>query len=1548
MSFGLISDWGLGNNGVKISINYFDGIVEQSLSSALGSSELQLIFKSLLKRDETTKEKALSDLLNMMGDLEHNRHLFEDESFALCWSQVYAKLITNESRNVRISAHTITADYIRLLGKKSGKFLPDFVPFLLSGIYDCDSFVSKSCSQDVLKCFGGDASKMTALWRLFQSQTLRFVKEVLLVETATSLSDERYISKEDSQLKYMRIATTAVSMLNRLALENSDHFNPENERYYEVLSSENLWRLLSFKDIHSLKPSEALITLVETMWESGFLIRCKQVLKLISKRLLKCLGQLSTKTLMSVSLLFPKIIQVLSHLLEYKDGKVLSWDKGSQEKVKKLLLLGPGNADPGYYTALLSFFQNSNSVLGFDYSSDWLEIWHRDLKYESQRRGLPAKCQAMTDKLWENYLTFISLAPESLRDNAKEASKREILTALDEKTLTSHSTTVTLFAEELSFDSLETEVSRLLPSGVGGKHKDTRYMDNLAVVAFSKKDSYSFLNHLSDLMIESLRTHKFDSSHYCYFFYMRLLKSSVPALLEKVADLLQLLSENLDTENYAASSEIFTAFSRKISVDHLKNSRTSKTFITFLDSFLDLDISAAKKLEVTNTLNTSYLQQIAKHSHRYQDFQSATLDNFSFSDAQLYKSQVINEETICELYRKASNHSQMRSLNSNCKTFRPDLYEHLLLNTDIIIDILFEDLGPVTSDMKATVLRLSEVHDEVAVKAALAAISSLKNSSSADIPEMKEYVVNLIAVNDKVLSTLLPYNIYETLDEAVPFVSHQLATSSSLGLNVFVLPVSNQELDLLLVEPAIKVAQFLDGILAQFPKYLTDEVSLYLAIMSELAADYNFYSSEPSEDYQNFKCSLFKERRYQYDVKEILEAIISPGGSSSKLLNLVSSTDGKTATGTLFNCRILRKLLTNAIDYASSSIFDDKTLESFILSTLRDQAAPSSRVLQGATILSSITKFSTSDALTRTRTYLASEIIGAKDPAVAERTATLMIFLSNLLKVDDFSVLDPDYQPIAPQRLRMILIEIGKWFDSDMWYDDVFSTLRLALCEFLGLLLNIPSSYAFGQSICDHSHRVVRDCIDLVSAGDVPFVSEFKILSVSLYGRLTSKKTMSIMEVRSQRTEDMLELSDVLIDAFLLQGDFTKPNHFSYVLYKSLAEVLRSSDTSSFSPYSESLMENIVHSLDLNIDQTRLMVKIARESILAEQQTLLVEFELDGNAKGDADATTQKYQLPPGLLDKLEHDAPHEYLENENVYQFLKYLFDCYLTLTYFTDISYNLRQFYVAQLRERGLIFKLFDFIADQLDPDDKSWIPTEDFSVPAYNIDGPGFSSSRETILQECKHLLLHLLYVLFKDMGAITSSWWLNLKDRALQTKIEKFITAHISPILVKQELEDVAKRAKKLTDQDESLTVKVNNVTNEIKAGYLVDEQKLEIALKLPANYPLNNIEVHGVSKVGISEQKWKSWILSAQRVMVGMNGSVMDSLELFTKNVNLHFAGFEECAICYSILHAVDRKLPTKVCPTCKNRFHGACLYKWFRSSGNNTCPLCRSEIPFRR
>ena len=94
MSFGGINtfqqysnDFGMGNNGVKITFSYFDGLPDPDLLNALNSNDLKLIFKSLMKRDDVTKEKAVTDLFGILTETDVSLEMFDD-IFLLCWSQI--------------------------------------------------------------------------------------------------------------------------------------------------------------------------------------------------------------------------------------------------------------------------------------------------------------------------------------------------------------------------------------------------------------------------------------------------------------------------------------------------------------------------------------------------------------------------------------------------------------------------------------------------------------------------------------------------------------------------------------------------------------------------------------------------------------------------------------------------------------------------------------------------------------------------------------------------------------------------------------------------------------------------------------------------------------------------------------------------------------------------------------------------------------------------------------------------------------------------------------------------------------------------------------------------------------------------------------------------------------------------------------------------------------------------------------------------------------------------------------------------------------------
>jgi hypothetical protein len=149
----------------------------------------------------------------------------------------------------------------------------------------------------------------------------------------------------------------------------------------------------------------------------------------------------------------------------------------------------------------------------------------------------------------------------------------------------------------------------------------------------------------------------------------------------------------------------------------------------------------------------------------------------------------------------------------------------------------------------------------------------------------------------------------------------------------------------------------------------------------------------------------------------------------------------------------------------------------------------------------------------------------------------------------------------------------------------------------------------------------------------------------------------------------------------------------------------------------------------------------------------------------------------------------------------------------------------------------------------------------------------------------------------------------------------------------------------TEPDSPFSVKVAPRAQEITASYNLDEQLTSMRISLPSAFPLTNARIEGLNRVAVNEQKWQSWLRTSLGAITIFNGSLIDALTTFKRNVEGAMKGQTECAICYSIVGS-DRKLPDKRCGTCRHSFHGGCLFKWFRSSGSSSCPLCRNPFNY--
>lgn len=1544
MSFGVNTfqkyrdDSGLGHNGVAVSLNYYDGLPESSLLNSLSSNELKLIFKSLMKRDDTTKEKALNELMGLVEHYDHNSFLFDD-IMLLCWSQLYAKLCMSELKNIRLVCQQVTLGIITKMRKSVAKYFKDLIPFVLLGTCDTDSAVARLCATGIKTCFNDDEDKVTALYSLFDIPILSLTKAILVTETPQTLTDERYSTPDDADFKYQRVVVSAINLL--LAAIERNKAILEDETFNEIMDNENLWKLMSIKNLNSIKTYESLIRLAITLSEEEFLTCHKHVLKLISKKLLKSLSQFNDKNILKVNYICPLILTLFMCLNKYKNGKFWSYDKISKDRLVGFLSTAMKSPTVGFFPTFFRFYTSVESQDILDKELEWwplIRIGNKNLCNKSflGRDGA---------KILKEYWSCRVQLNNSSFSNKNELLIEDIKEVINSTDITNVVEVKQLFRNYLNNTAILHEIDVLLASH-GNLTRDIKLKFDNFLNLFFLEATESDVISMSKTLIKAW-DNKEGPPESTLFVSNRLIKNgkehpeSLYFFFERLLDL-------MNEDNHSEISNLFVSYSSIIKVPDEKVISLFGSFIMRV-TIISKNVNSVK--DILCQIPRIYCEKLcsADESTIKKIFDTIIQSYSGNTNVQFFQSPIINIFTIHRLFEVFVSKgefsklvSDINYLDSTCKQYlyaQETFYDHTLNELN---DMQFFTL------LKEACLVLG-VNDEIDANIVKVLLRKIKKSFSKQSSEQYFEVLDILLKHNKdTINVFLPSDPLKLLKEFNP--SSLLLCDGNFGANVaFFLSGPTLE-DYEKAKPLLHQAMFIDTYLSKNNKTDLDAWIIFLTIMSEIAADYNYLSESPEYIFQDLENTIYKSVERPFSFLSILNLLNNVEAKNNSWLSKLIDFEESNSMVAYYSGMIVRRILINEVDYMNSSDknFISQELYTFLSKALREKEH--GLKLFYATILLATSKdVVMPEAFVKVGALLISQIVGISEMELIKgKSKVLLILFSMLAGSINIS------EPVLPiPKLNMALKTLDNILDSDIAYDEEFIIHRLLIMKFIGAIVSQSNLEQAHSQALKLAERLIADGFSMSLLEETPMKPELQYLATQLHKYCIARNEWECTE------EYRSEIETGFMDTMLNSVSVFKNNHCSAQYYIMCEGIFSARKTNEQIKNLDSMIEQLVSmQLCCNIGYMRLLVAILEKTIYEKQQINLIEFELENQKLGkdktqddnqEDERNFEEYKIPEILMTSLITNLPSEYLEYENQYRFLNYLWTWYLTVSYFKDVSYNMRELYMDQLKEKDLITQMLDFIVDQIDFDDTTyWKTVEINDISNYEIHNNQLEPFIEAVNDECKKLLVHLMYKIFSASGTLSAKWYMNIKNKSLSSKIDRFVSEFVSPILISNELREVENKKESLTSKDDSLTIKINEKLHEVKASFLIDEQKLEIAFKLPVNYPLENIQVIGISRVGISEQKWKQWIMSTQHVITGMNGSVQDSLELFTKNVGLQFSGFEECAICYSILHAVDRKLPTKTCSTCKNKFHGACLYKWFRSSGNNTCPLCRSEINFRR
>ncbi|KAI0830982.1 hypothetical protein F5Y06DRAFT_203044 [Hypoxylon sp. FL0890] len=555
---------------------------------------------------------------------------------------------------------------------------------------------------------------------------------------------------------------------------------------------------------------------------------------------------------------------------------------------------------------------------------------------------------------------------------------------------------------------------------------------------------------------------------------------------------------------------------------------------------------------------------------------------------------------------------------------------------------------------------------------------------------------------------------------------------------------------------------------------------------------------------------------------------------------------------------------------------------------------------------------------------LISDIAGANPGQ--EKSLIILVLLDSCMQIYDTGEL-----PVANNRLVFAVRQLTSWLETPEDLDYRFST---QICRCLQRLLPCIKD-VYGP----YWEKTMDFCIYLWTKSTTGPL-EYRLPEVHASLRLFL--TLQSLEEPNDDLVDALQSSAERRSAALIEllklprEKDTQPVEIVNSLICRLVEKI---PLHHFKDLSE--LYGLVASDSRNIQTAAF--NVLHKALPAAQENLSLDVLLE---KKDA-------QLPDELLSLLLDAPTLESYSDEVLAHFptpiRSYLLSWRLVFDSFKAAAFKVRCDYAENLKAANYIGPLMDFTFDVLGHSvahplnlDKANFTTDHIREYDVNL------AEAEAEERNMQWLLVHLYYLVLKYVPNLFKAWYLECRSKQTKIAVASWMTKYFSPIIISEALDDVSNWSatqEPPAEDEKELIVKVSRAAREITAGYEVDELQASISIRIPQDYPLEGVTVSGINRVAVNERKWQSWILTTQGVITFSGGSIIDGLTTFRRNIVGAMKGQTECAICYSII-STDKKTPDKRCQTCKNLFHRTCLYKWFQSSNQNTCPLCRNPIDY--
>ncbi|XP_053188259.1 E3 ubiquitin-protein ligase listerin [Scomber japonicus] len=208
----------------------------------LVDADFRLVLRKLSKRDGVTRLKAVQDF----GSMCQERDAEDVKGVLPFWPRIYCKISVDHDRRIREATQQAFEQLVLKVRRSLAPFLKSLMGHWI--LSQCDTYTPAASAACQAFQAAFSPPKQPEALSFCKDEILNVLQDILLKETADTLSDPQSVTEEEREAKYVRMLTSSLLGVKRLlSLLPQDDRMALEQRLAQLVTSGKFWKYSKHK-----------------------------------------------------------------------------------------------------------------------------------------------------------------------------------------------------------------------------------------------------------------------------------------------------------------------------------------------------------------------------------------------------------------------------------------------------------------------------------------------------------------------------------------------------------------------------------------------------------------------------------------------------------------------------------------------------------------------------------------------------------------------------------------------------------------------------------------------------------------------------------------------------------------------------------------------------------------------------------------------------------------------------------------------------------------------------------------------------------------------------------------------------------------------------------------------------------------------------------------------------------------------------------------------------------------------------------------------------